>query len=567
MKNRLEHFKRYTVLYVEDNHEIAEEIAFFLAAKVKKLYSAYDGQEGIELFEQMRPDIIITDIQMPRMDGLEMIAQIREIDVEVPIIITTAFNETEYLLKAIDLQVDGYLMKPLNIKEMVNRLEKIIEPLELRKQLLMKNSELETINSDLDKIAKEKTKELEYLYNHDPLTGLSNFLRLGKEVETGSYEHLLLLDIANFAMINKQFGKEFSNKILKAASEALKEHMAESARLFKTESDRFVYLMKEQKPEKIEEFCQQIISFFDMRPLEVEEVEISIGFSIGIARIVDDAYPVVDAEYALETGKGMGSRYYYFYDDSMESVVKAQETIKWLDVTRKMIEDDNIMPYFQPIIDITSGKVVKYEILARGSYQGKLLSPDIFIGPAERLGLVGSITRMMINKSFAYFQGSDISFSLNLTLRDLLDDDMIDFLKRKTEAYDIGPERVTFEILEHVTIGEHHMVVSKQVKALKMMGFEIAIDDFGMENSNFSRLLTIDFDYIKLDGLFVKGLVHKEKERTIVAAIVGLAKSLGIKTIAEFVESEELLDVVKECGIDMVQGYYLGRPEATVPNM
>ncbi len=565
MKNRLEHFKRYTVLYVEDNHEIAEEIAFFLGAKVKKLYSAYDGKEGIELFGEMRPDIVITDIQMPRMNGLEMIAQIRDIDAEVPIIITTAFNETEYLLKAIDLQVDGYLMKPLNIKEMVSRLEKIIEPLELRKELLTKNSELETINADLDKIAKEKTKELEYLYNHDPLTGLSNFLRLGKEVETGSYEHLLLLDIANFAMINKQFGKEFSNKILKAASEALKEHMAESARLFKTESDRFVYLMKEKQPEKIEEFCQQIISFFDMRPLEVEDVEINIGFSIGIARIVDDAYPVVDAEYALETGKGIGSRYYYFYDDSMESVVKAKETIKWLDATRRMIEEDNIVPFFQPIIDIASSKVVKYEVLARGYHKGEMLSPDIFIGPAERLGLVGSITRMMINKSFAYLQESDISFSLNLTLRDLLDDDMIDFLQRKIEVYGIDPLQVTFEILENVTIGEHHIAISKQLRALKTIGFKIAIDDFGMENSNFSRLLSIDFDYIKLDGLFVKGLVHNEKERTIVAAIVGLAKSLGIKTIAEFVESEELFEIVKGCGIDMVQGYYIGEPEATVP--
>lgn len=562
MKKMIEHFRQYTVLYVEDNLEISEEVAFLLAAKVGTLYTAIDGQEGLGLFTAKRPDIVITDIQMPQMNGLEMIKEIRKIDAEVPIIITTAYNEADYLLKAIDLQVEGYLMKPLDMKELIARLAKIIEPLQLRRELLEKNKELETINADLDKIAKEKTKELEYLYNHDPLTGLSNFLMLGQEVETGSYHHLVLLDISNFALINKQYGKDFANTILKASSGALRDHMTEHTRLFKTESDRFVYLLKEKKKEKVEEFCRQIISFFDMRPLEIGDLEINIGFSMGIAQIVGDAYPMVDAEYALETGKGVGSRYYYYYDGSR--MQKRSDTIKWLEITRKMVEEDKVEPYYQPIFDLSSGKVIKYEVLARGEHDGKVLFPSDFIEPAERLGLIGSITRMMINKSFAYFGGGGLALSLNLTLRDLLDPDLLDFLKMKSEEFAIDPKDVTFEILESVTIGAHHEAVIERIKMLRRMGFEIAIDDFGIENSNFGRLLEIEFDYIKLDGLFVKGLMEDKKERSIVAAIVSLARSLGIKTIAEFVEDESLFDVVKMSGIDMVQGHYTGGPDPTV---
>ncbi len=558
--NRKDRFKAYDILYVEDTREISEEVAFFLEPRVKKLYTAYDGEEGVASFEQHRPDIIITDIQMPKMNGIKMIEAIRLIDPEVPIIITTAFNETDYLLQAVNLGVDGYLMKPLSFKELMNRLEKIVEPLELRRELIEKNRELEDINANLDQIVQEKTKKLEYFYNHDPLTGLSNFVKLGEEIKTGSYKHLILLDISNFSTINKQYGKEFANLVLNAAAIGLTRHTVDLIRLFKTESDRFVILMKEENIKEVELFCQQVVSFFDTQPIEVEEVEIYINFTMSIARIDGDAYPMVNAEYALDIGKELGSRYYYLYNDSADSVKKAKDAIKWLNITKSMIQNDQIEPYFQAIVDASTGEVVKYEALARGLYKGEVLSPYFFIGSAERLGLIGAITRMIVKKSFDFFEGTGHSFSINITQRDLLDDYLIPFLEQKLEAHAITPAQVTFEILENVTIGEHHTLVLKQLKALKAIGFKIAIDDFGVESSNFSRLLEIDFDYIKLDGLFIRQLDKNEKDRVIVSAIVSLARSLGIQTIAEFVENETLFEIIKGCGVDMAQGYHLGKP-------
>jgi diguanylate cyclase (GGDEF)-like protein len=552
--------KNFKILYVEDDINASEEVQYFLGQFTDNLYVAFNGREGLAMFYEHNPDIIITDIQMPYMNGIEMISEIRKSNREIPIIVTTAFNETNYLLKAINLQLDGYIIKPLNFKELLAQISKIIEPIELRRELLAKNKELKYINANLDAIAKEKTKELEYFYNHDPITGLSNFLQLGEEIKMRSYKNLILLDIANFSIINKQYGKVFANGVLKAVAHSLKGHLRHNMRLFKTESDTFVLLTKEERESEIGSFCQQIISFFDTQVIQHEHIDININFSIGIAPIVDDFYPMLNAEYALEIGKEVGSRYYYFYDETQESLQKAKETIKWLQVTKKLIEEDKIEPYFQPIMDLKTAKIVKFEVLARGDYGGELLSPYRFIEPAERLGLIGSITRMMINKSFSFFAQTEYCFSINLTQRDLLDNYIISFLEQKLILYKIKPNNVTFEILENVTLGDHHNLILVQLQKLKSMGFEIAIDDFGVENSNFARLLEIDFDYLKLDGLFIKRLVKNKKDRIVLSAIVGLSKALHVKTIAEFIENEALYEMVKCCGIDLAQGYHIQAP-------
>jgi len=553
-------FNEYTILYVEDNSDISEEVIYFLEPSVKELYTASNGNDGLNIFNNKHPDIIITDIQMPIMNGLDMIKEIRNNNSEVPIVITTAFNEAKYLIDAINLKVDGYVMKPLNFKDLIYRLKKIIEPLELQKELIDKNNELEVINSNLDNIAKNKTKELEYLYSNDPLTELPNFIKLNKELDTGKYNHLLLLDISHFSVINKQYGKAYANKVLKSTANVLKMHSTLNISLFKAESDRFVFLLKEKDYSTIEEFCKQLISFFDTHLLKVGENEISISFSIGVSNIQESIYAMVNAEYALEIGKELGSRYYYFYDDNTKSIKNAKETIQWLNITKKIIEQDKVEPYFQPIVDLQTSKIVKYEVLARGMYNDEVLAPIKFLTPAEHLGLISTITRMMVNKSFNYFKNSNMEFSINLTQRDILDSHFINFLNKKLKYYNIKASNVTFEILETITLSGDHELILKHLKQLQSIGFKIAIDDFGIENSNLSRLLELDFNYIKLDGIFIKGLESNVKNRTIVSAIVGLAKALGIKTIAEYVENEAIYKILKEQGVDMAQGYYIGRP-------
>lgn len=551
----------YSILYVEDNKEISEELVFFLEALTKNIYVAYNGQEGLDLYKKHQPDIIITDIQMPIMNGIEMIRTIRTYDNNnTPTIITTAFNEASYLIDAINMGVDHYLMKPLNLKELLKSLHKIVEPLELKKEILSKNRELEGINKNLDELVKKKVQEIKHLYNHDPLTGIENFMRLGEEIDSGMYEYIFLLDISGFSTINKQYGKIFSNKILKAIANELKNNTSHEFKLFKSESDRFVFLTQENSVEKIEEFAEQIISYFDTKAVSVDGIDVDVSFSIGIAKITDNYFPFVNAEYALEMGKNLGSRYYYFYDESAEEIQKSKEMIKWLNITRKLIQEDKIETYYQPIVDLQTGAICKYEVLARGNYKGEILSPYLFLGHAQRLGLVSSLTRLVINKSFEYFSQTDFSFSINITQRDILDKYFIDFLESRLEKFNINPSNVTFEILENISMAQQSQLLIKRLKNLKNIGFKIAIDDFGVDNSNFARLVDIDFDYIKLDGVFIKNIETNDKNRLIVSAIVNLAKTLGVKIVAEFVENRAIYSIVKECGVNFAQGYYIGKP-------
>ncbi len=548
------------LLYVEDDEDIAEEISFFLKRRVKELYVAKDGQEGMELFTKYRPDVVVTDIQMPKMNGLEMIGKIREIDTGIPIIITSAYNDTDFLTRSIELGVNGYITKPVNLSHMLQSIEKAYEPQKLHKEIRNKNIELQTINTNLDAIVKDRTKDLEYLYYHDKLTSLENKIALQKIISNHGFKYLALLDIANFSYINKQYGVEFSDKVLFEASKLLKAHCSFDTHLYKIESDRFVFLLKEIDATKAEEFCKQIHSFFDTIEIEINNIFIGISFNIGVASFDSKEEVMVHAEYALDIAKELGARHYSFYDETNEVVKKNKNLIKWLNITKQMIESNNIVPYFQPILNTKEHKITKFEVLARGVYNGEIISPFYFIEPATKLGLISSITKIMIQKSFQFFKDNGFEFSINISERDLYENYLYEHLQERMSHYGIEPSRVTLEILENVTTGTHHIDIIEQINRLKSLGLKIAIDDFGTENANFSRLMHINFDYLKLDGIFIRNLHNNEKQQVIVKSVVQLAKVLGVQTVAEFVENEEVYEKAKECGIDFMQGYYFGKP-------
>jgi len=549
-----------TLLYVEDDSDIAEEIAFFLKKRVKKLLLAKDGKEGLDLFFRHCIDIVITDIQMPGMNGLEMSQKIRENNNDVPIIVTSAYNDTDFLNRSIELGIGGYITKPVNLAKMIDVLEKVLEPQRLKKELEKRNTVLEDINENLDLIIQKKTEDLSFLYYHDTLTALKNIVALLEDIKSHEYNYLLLLDIANFSYINKQYGKEFGDKVISAVAKLLQKHTKEIISLYKIESDRFVFLLKEMNRDEVKEFCGQIHSFFDAHKLDIEGVSLGVAFNIGVASFEFKDRVMVHAEYALDIAKEIGARFYFFYSENDELIQKNKSMIKWLNITKEMVENEQIMPYYQPILDTKTNKITKFEVLARAYYNGEVIVPAYFIEPATRLGIISSITKMMIHKSFDSFKDNSYEFSINISERDLYEDYLYDYLKIRSEEYAIEPSRVTLEILENITTCIHHKSIFNQLSKLKEFGFKIAIDDFGTENANFARLMDIEFDYIKLDGTFIQNLHKNKKQQLVVRSIVELAKVLGVKTIAEFVEDEAICLAVQECGVDYLQGYYLGMP-------
>ncbi|PNV84028.1 MAG: hypothetical protein C0627_02370 [Sulfurimonas sp.] len=215
---------------------------------------------------------------------------------------------------------------------------------------------------------------------------------------------------------------------------------------------------------------------------------------------------------------------------------------------------------YQPIYNTKTQKIEKYESLARiitGS--GEVITPFVFLDIAIKSKLYPEITKAMITKSFEFFKDKDFEFSINLSIVDIQSKEILKFIFNKLDEF-AETQRVVFEILETDKI-ENYEEIKAFIKEVKKHGCKVAIDDFGSGYSNFSHILELNVDYIKIDSSLVKFITTDTSSRTVVKTIINFAKDLNLKTIAEFVEDKESLDLLKKMDVDFIQGYYIGKPD------
>ncbi len=555
LKELIYNAKNLTILFVEDDDTTRDELIDFLSAFFPRIISAVDGQDAWEKFNNNKIDLVVTDITMPRMNGLELLSLIRANNSTIPLLILSAHTESKYFLESIKYGVDGYLVKPFDLEQFLTVISKVVYRLDMEQKFLQ-------YNKSLEEMVERKTHELEHKYLYDQRTELPNSIMLKNDLIMEAKGYMILLDISHFSVINKEYGKDFANEVIKNVARQLATNVISPSKLYKVESDRFAYVVDVKTKEEVAFYCNQIIAFFDNSNIFVDDVEIHVSFCIGADKIREEvSETLVNCEYALDKAKEFGSRHYEIYNEEDLDFVDKKEAVKWLRLTRELIDNDGIEPYYQPIKDTKSGEIVKYEVLARGVYETEVTNPIYFLRSAEKLGLLTTITRTIIKKSFAFMRDNDMEFSINLTEKDLIDESFLNYLFTHVKEYGIDPSRVTFEILENITVIKNAELIKRQLKHLREMGFKMAVDDFGVENSNLSRFLDMHFDFIKIDGVFIKDLLTNDKNIKITKAIVSLAQSLGMQTIAEYVKDEATYNKVRELGVDMAQGYYIGKPE------
>jgi EAL domain-containing protein (putative c-di-GMP-specific phosphodiesterase class I)/PleD family two-component response regulator len=553
IKQLSEDSKYLRLLYVEDNEYARESTLEILSMFFHNIQVCENGEEGLEEFLKAQFDIIITDINMPKMNGLDMITEIRKHNSSIPILILSAYNDTEYYADTIKIGVDGYLLKPVDMTQFIDLIEKTVN--NINKEL-----ELNDYRVNLENRVEEQSLKLKESLYKDNTTGLYNFLKLQEDMQDSLFKTLIIFDITQLSIISKQYGHIFIGKLLNRVATILSTNINSDMMLYKLEADKFAILTKDESYENISTFCDQVLAFFDMSTIVIDDIEVSITFNIGIATIDKVSDSTINAEYALSSAKKVGYRYYFFDDIDTEIISKEKEMISWLGVTKELIENDMIVPYYQVIQDLKNAKIVKYEVLARGELDGKTIMPAHFLDAAERLGLTSTITRMIIQKSFQFFATNSYDFSINISQRDLVEGFLPKFFQQKMSLYNIEASRITLEILENITVSVDNKAIQAELSRLKDMGFSIAVDDFGIENSNFGKLIDINLDILKIDGYFIKNILRSEKDMLVVKSITSLAKILGMKVVAEYVESKEILDSIKELGIDYAQGYYIGKP-------
>ena len=552
MKELVEQTRDIRVLYVEDEESVREQTMMLLEMLFDNIDSAFDGEDAWQKYQKDKYDIIFTDISMPRMDGLELTEHIKEQNPLQKVIIISAYNTSEYLLKAIELGTDGFILKPIKMDKMFLSIKKLSDSILASK--FMKN-----YNTQLQKEVAEKTQTIKKQVITDKLTGLQNRFALNLFLDNLTQEKsLILVNIDNFDSVNSIYGYDNGNKVIRFLGTLLSEKLLANAQLFYLGGDEFAIVCDELDVRKIQTYARdlQLLVSTSFVLLDGNKLKGTITLSISQGKEELLKY----AHIALKEAKNSGKNRIKVYTKEL-NVEKLQYQIhKYSPIIRDAIEEGNVIPYFQAIVDNKTKKITKYECLARIVDGEQVYSPFYFIDVAQMIGLVTEITKIMIDKSFKVFSENNYDFSINITETDLNDNYLYDYLSKKLQEYSIDSSRVVLEVLEGISSNGVTNSI-EQLHRLKELGFTIAIDDFGTQNSNFERVNAMNVDFIKIDGVFVKNIATDEKSYSIVKTISEFSKSIGAKVIAEYVHNEEVQKRVEELGIEYSQGYYFSEPQ------
>ncbi len=402
-------------------------------------------------------------------------------------------------------------------------------------------------------------------YYVDQLTGYPNRFALLEYLELHASSRLtvFVVNVDNFSSLNRMYGYVVSDEILKQVARYLDSLKLSHMKFFRFDGDEFVFVTSEfMNFREIEEFSKAVISFFNQVEIEVDKtgdtIALKISVSLGVA-MGGGIITLNHAQMAINEARINSKGSYHLFTSKSDYSKKQQENVYWINKIKSAIEHENLVAYYQPIQNIHTGKIEKFECLARINDDFAVVSPIRFMEAARLTGTYSLITRSIIKNAFAEFSGSDYEFSINITASDMKLGYLEEFLMLHVKKYGVDPSRVVLELLEDiVTLTEGNMI--EQIEKLRKAGFQVAVDDFGMENSNFSRLLEFHPDYLKIDGAFIKNIATSRKSQIIVEAIVGICKKSDIKVIAEFVTDEAIYEHIKKLGIDYAQGFLIGEP-------
>ncbi|WP_456485676.1 EAL domain-containing response regulator [Hydrogenimonas sp.] len=543
------------ILYVEDEITVREEVVENISPFVKKITVAENGEEGLGLFQKVEDiDLILTDIMMPKMNGIEMVDAIRKIDPFVPVIYATAFDDNELLQRTIRQGISGFVLKPIDIEDLLGSL--------VRASTLIENNILKQKLQDyvihLEEEVKKKTDALEAAYTTDALTGLPNRVALHEALQKSKNPIVAILDIDDFRTINDLYDIEIGNRVLKKFADMIKGICEDSSvHFFRSGSDDFVFLKEIEEKEncirQISKFLERINSMDIV--LEDLDIEIPLRVTCGAAFGKDNVLEKADMALKMAVDK---HRTCAVYEESGSTKREYANHMALIHLLKTALSNDWIVPFFQPIVD-AEGKRVGQEALIRiVEKEGRIHSPAEFLDISHKARLYTKLSFKMLEKSLESKIPINGYLSVNLSYMDIVDEEQRERIASLLKQSDIK-DRIVFEITEDESIKDFE-TVRQFVERVHSFGAKIAIDDFGSGYSNFVYLLELNPDFIKIDGSIVKSLDTDKDARVICRTIVSFCKELGITTVAEYIHSESVFKVAKSLGVDRFQGYYFGEP-------
>lgn len=430
---------------------------------------------------------------------------------------------------------------------------------------------IETIRDITER--KRMEEQLKYLATHDPLTGILNRYSLEEALKRavarakrGNKSALLFIDLDNFKLVNDTYGHAAGDKLLINMVKILSRNLRDTDILARLGGDEFAVLLEGTSAGEAEIVAEKLRRSVveEEMGLDIPNSRLNLSVSIGVVMVdgtLDSQKLLAHADTALYSAKADGRNLVRFIRPGEDEVSKNFETSRMIGLIKNALIENNFVLYFQPVYCTNEWEVLYHEALVRLKGEDKeLILPGRFIPVAERYGLMPQIDRWVVKSSLNELRKyPDINLFINLSGISLGEESMLEFVEQSISESGISPSRLGFEITETAAVKDFTRV-ERWIRKLRSLGCRFALDDFGIGFSTFSYLRFLPVDYLKIDGSFVRELNSEPSNRAMIQVINALAHKLGKKTIAEFVEDEAALHVLRELNVDFVQGYYPGRP-------
>ena len=440
----------------------------------------------------------------------------------------------------------------------------------------LEGGDREVVLAALERAERTET-ELRYLADHDSLTGLLDRRRFRAELDQfvsfsaryGGQGAVMIIDIDGLKMVNDAFGHQSGDNLIRQVAAIMRERIRATDIVARLSGDEFAVLMPQTDVSGAMTLAEELRTEVaeNARPAQdAEAVTISVGIAMfGRKPRGSSEGVLVAADQAMYTAKQGGRDRIALFRDPSETQ-RAPERIKSTTARiRDALTHNRLSLHTQPIRSLADGGIERYELLLRmAGENGTLLPAASFIEAAERSGMVQELDRWVVARALELLaarerEGQPVSLHVNLSGVSLTDLSVLEYIERKVDEGGADPSRCTFEITRTTPVEDYDTAIGFADR-LTELGCQVAIDDYGASFSPFHHLKNLPFDLIKIDGEFVRDMPRSDADQLTVQAIVQIAQGLGKETIAEFVQDDTTAEMLRDYGVDMAQGFHLGRP-------
>jgi diguanylate cyclase (GGDEF)-like protein len=424
----------------------------------------------------------------------------------------------------------------------------------------------------------EKTEaELRYIADHDSLTGLLDRRRFRAELDQyvsfsaryGGQGAVMIIDIDGLKAVNDSLGHHAGDNLIRHIAAIMRERVRTTDIVARLSGDEFAVLMPQTDTEgamQLGEDLRAQIAESAAAGLDVEMATISVGITMfGGERGIGAEAVLVAADQAMYRAKEEGRNQIALFRHPGEPQRQGARRQTTSARIREALTQDRLSLHIQPIRSLSSGGIERYEVLLRMTGEnGEVLPASSFIEAAERSGMVQELDRWVVVRALELLaereqSGNPVSLHVNLSGASVADLSVLEFIERRLDEGQADPARCTFEITETGRV-HNYEAAAGFADRITEFGCQVAIDDYGAGFGPFHYLKNIPFDLIKIDGSFIRDMPNSDADQLTVQAIVQIARGLGKTTIAEYVQDDVTAEMLREYGVDMAQGYHLGRP-------